>query len=308
MFQNKLSPERLRRYLIVAAMLIGCMVSYEADASRMMRGLEYGDIGFKRLVSVYRDAYKKAGFDVTTLVEKGGGQTIRLRMRFLPPGYSKKQKASMVLLIHSLESPSHTCSPCSVLTETSVADSDDLDNQMQRAAGKAKRQLDKILIDRIWYDPEVWVFAVYDHIGIDKVISSYKQAYAELGFRVENQVELKPEGEKERRIALMFELTDPGQSNYWGISGLYVSSSKSLGYESCAVTREPSFSTYSRPPANNLNTNDVKEKEKEAKDQTDWDANWHELSEKDYKAKEQAEANLAAYLRPRRDITKLRYR
>jgi hypothetical protein len=46
-------------------------------------------------------------------------------------------------------------------------------------------------MDYVWYDPGVWHFSIYDHIGIDEIISSYKQAYAELGFKFENQVAQK---------------------------------------------------------------------------------------------------------------------
>jgi len=285
--QNPLSPERLRRYLIVAAVLIGCFISYDADARRIMRGIEYGDISFKRLVSVYKDAYQKAGFKITMQVEKGNNPRVTLRMSFSPLGAPKNQKALMEIEIDSLGTHSHICTPCSVMIETTQAESDDLDNQMERAAGKAKRQLDKILLGHVWYDPGVWHFSIYDHIGIDEVISSYKRAYVELGFKLEKQVEQEPKGEEERSIHLIFVIADPGQSSFWGASELYVSSSKSLGYETCVVTRHPSVSTYTVPSSNEHDT--------------------RELSNKDLKAKEQVEANLAAYLRPRRDVTKLRY-
>lgn len=276
------------RYSMAAAVLIGCMISYEAGADRPMRGKEYGDIRFKRLVSVYRDEYKKAGFDVTTRVKKGNNPIVTLHMRFSPPGTSKKQQALIDVEIDPSGPPSHTCTPCSVWVNLIQAESDDLENQMLRAHGKASRQLDKILLDHIWYDPAVWGASIYDHIGIDEVISSYKQAYAKLGFKLESQTEQKPKGDEERLILLFFVIADPGQSSNWGRAGLYVSSSKSLGYETSVVTREPLVSTDPVPYPN--------------------EHDYLELNNKDFKAKEQAEANLAAYLRPRRDITKLRQR
>jgi len=293
--QNQLSPERLRRYLIVAAVLIGCMVSYKADASRTMRGKEYGDISFKRLVSVYRDAYRKAGFDVTTLVKKGNNPRVTLRMRFLPPDSSKKQKASMVLVIDSLGTHSHTCTPCSVMLETTQADSDDLDDQMQQADGKASDQIDKELSAYIWYDPTDWdsqFLTLYYDIDVAKVISSYKQAYAALGFELENE-DRKLDN---REIHLSFKLTNPGQPGFFGYSKVELMFSKSEGCQPCAVLRDttinPLLEVYPTvdSDAGNLFMN--------------------ELKEKDRLARNQAEMNLAGYLRQvkRRDITKLRQR
>jgi hypothetical protein len=129
--QMKLFPKRWCRYSMAAVVLIGCMVSYEADASITFRGIEYGDISFKRLVSVYKDAYQKAGFKITTQVEKGNNPRVTLRMGFSPPGASKSQKALIDIEIDSLGTSSHTCTSCSVMIETTQAESDDLDNQAE---------------------------------------------------------------------------------------------------------------------------------------------------------------------------------
>ncbi len=293
--QNKLSPEWLRRYFIVAAVLIGCFISYDADARRIMRGIEYGDISFKRLVSVYKDAYQKAGFEITTRTEKGNNPRVTLRMSFSPPGASKNQKALMDLVIDSLGTYSHACTPCSVMLETTQADSDDLDDQMQQADSKASDQIDKKLSAYIWYDPTDWdsqFLILYYDIDVAKVISSYKQAYAALGFELENE-DRKLDN---REIHLLFKLTNPGQPGFFGYSKVELMFSKSEGCQPCAVLRDTTIN----PLVEVYPT----------VDSDAWKSLMNELKEKDRQARNQAEVNLAAYLRQvkRRDITKLRQR
>lgn len=281
--QNKLSLKRLRRYSSVAVVLISCMVSYEADASKIMRGIEYGDISFKRLVSVYRKAYQKAGFKVTMLAEKGDGKTVRLRLRFSPPGSSKKQKALKVLIINSQGMDLDTCTPCSVYAETMKADSNHLERQLFSAETKIERQLYKMLKDYIWYDPAEWEYARYDHIGVDELIASYKQAYTESGFEFRSQTELT-EAEDIRLTTLHFVLSNLSQSGFSSHSATQFFSSMSLGCEPCSVIREPIIHIYPDEAAIN-------------------EQNWNELKKKDRAAKDQVELNLHSYLRPKRDFT-----
>lgn len=190
---NRPFPGWLWRYLTIAAMLI-CIANPGVHAAAInIRGMEYGDISLKELVSIYQQAYTKAGFTMTAQAAKDDGQKMKLKMHFLSKDKTKKDKATLVLALYPLNgTPSPTCMPCTVSAETiditlyeTGSESVDLEQQMQQARDKADEEIANTLKKHIWYDPVDGVpqyGKLYDKIGVLDFVSIVKEAYTSAGF------------------------------------------------------------------------------------------------------------------------------
>lgn len=249
-------PKRLRTFLIVTAVFIGCMANYEATAGVKARGVRYKDIDFNLLVTTYKDAYQKAGFEVTPLDDNK--IPTRWRMSFLPPNHSKIQKLSIDISIYEhtfiwdisdltplpSNDKAHTnsCQLCTVFIEVPETYLGEIDQQLRQADAKATEKIDQQLHSYSWKAPHGWgnsgipnISLVYIHIGVVDLISTYKQAYAEFGFELENiNVDVNKESLQEQR-RIEFKLTNHKQHKFKGYSTLIMYSSRSYWCDACAV-------------------------------------------------------------------------
>lgn len=141
-----------------AILLIGAMISKEAEARPSVITTDYNNGSLRELIQVYKQAYSEAGFkfrEQTIELENapGGRNFTRLTFDFPVPGYPNRKNGIISFVIYSQGPIDRACAPCSLhielygldYAEFKSAERVIVQHKMDSAAQKADAQIEKKL-------------------------------------------------------------------------------------------------------------------------------------------------------------------
>ncbi len=249
-WKQAVSDSRWKLGAIIAIVLMAWMTNARADRPGHAFSIDFNNIGVDQLISVYKAAYIEFGYEFVG--QEGQWDTAVLVFNFPNPDYPYKQKGYRSLRIDWQEGSKKKCTPCKVsgevfggnLIDYSPKEWEGLLRKMTVADKQAKAKIYDELRVNVKLPPLPQggdgPFDYHYNIGYEELVSLYKKAYFEAGFKLQRQWNIYDGVEDKNISALYLTFSVPEHKKQQGVFEIMIISSSppTQKCSPCDVRRE----------------------------------------------------------------------
>ena len=227
-WKQAVSDSRWKLGAIIAIVLMAWVSNARADRPGYPVTTDFNNIGVDQLISVYKAAYIEFGYEFVE--QEGQWDTTVLVFNFPNPDYPYKQKGYLSLRIDWQEGSKKKCTPCKVSGEVFGGNLTDYYSSEERVTilrkmTVAEKQATAKIYDELRANVKLpplpqggdGPFDYHYNIGYEELVSLYKKAYFEAGFKLQRQWNIYDRVQDKNILALYLTFSVPEHKKQQGM-------------------------------------------------------------------------------------------